>query len=98
MKNIKATGSSVIVKVQKKKEETLESGLIISAEESEKDLGVQESTVLSVGPGTPKKPMDPNIVNGSQVIINKFSGLLIESTSEYDIKVVDCDDVKGVYC
>lgn len=98
MKNIKATGSSVIVKIQKKKEETLESGLIISAEESEKDLGIQEATVVSVGPGTPKRPMDPNITDGSHVIINKFSGLLIESTSEYDIKVVDCDDVKGVYC
>lgn len=98
MKEIKATGSSVIVKIQKKKEETLESGLIISAEESEKDLGVQEATVISAGFGTPKKPTDPNIVDGSHVIINKFSGLLIESTPEYDIKVVDCDDVKGVYC
>lgn len=49
MKEIKATGSSVIVKIQKKKEETLESGLIISAEESEKDLGVQDATVISAG-------------------------------------------------
>jgi co-chaperonin GroES (HSP10) len=97
MKEIKATGSSVIVKIQKKKEETLESGLIISAEESEKDLGVQDATVISAGPGTPKKPM-PNLGYGSMIIINKFSGLLIESTSEYDIKVVDCDDVKGIYC